>query len=130
MNEVTKIENNDIMSKFQKTENILNDVQNIIEISQKEAYHAVNTILSQRNWLIGYRIAEEELVGENRAEYGVEIIKRLSKELTDKYGKGYDRSNLYHCLRFYRAFPEIVDTVCRQSQTVDKDLGIPPRIFL
>ena len=30
MNEVTKIENNDIMSKFQKTENILNDVQNII----------------------------------------------------------------------------------------------------
>ena len=31
------------------------------------------------------------------------------------YGKGYDRSNLYHCLRFYKAFPGIVDTVCRQS---------------
>ena len=99
-----KIENNDIMNKFQKTENILNDVQNIIEVSQKEAYRAVNTILSQRNWLIGYRIAEEELAGEDRAEYGVEIIKKLSKELTDKYGKGYDRSNLYHCVRFYKAF--------------------------
>ncbi len=56
MNEVTKIENNDIMSKFKKTDNILNDVQNIIEVSQKEAYRAVNTILSQRNWLIGYRM--------------------------------------------------------------------------
>lgn len=115
MNEVAKIENNDIMSKFEKTDNILNDVQNIIEVSQKEAYHAVNTILSQRNWLIGYRIAEEELSGENRAEYGVEIIKKLSKKLTDKYGKGYDRSNLYHYLRFYKAFPKIVDTTCRQS---------------
>ena len=115
MNDALKIENNDIMNKFQKTENILNDVQNIIEVSQKEAYRAVNTILSQRNWLIGYRIAEEELAGEDRAEYGVEIIKKLSKELTDKYGKGYDRSNLYHCVRFYKAFPEIVDTLCRQS---------------
>lgn len=94
---------------------ILNDVQKIIEVSQKEAYRSVNTILSQRNWLIGYRIAEEELAGENRAEYGVEIIKRLSKDLTKKYGKGYDRSNLYHCLRFYKAFPQIVDTTCRQS---------------
>lgn len=51
MNDALKIENNDIMNKFQKTENILNDVQNIIEVSQKEAYRAVNTILSQRNWL-------------------------------------------------------------------------------
>ena len=70
MNDALKIENNDIMNKFQKTENILNDVQNIIEVSQKEAYRAVNTILSQRNWLIGYRIAEEGLLGEDRAEYG------------------------------------------------------------
>ena len=81
MNDALKIENNDIMNKFQKTENILNDVQNIIEVSQKEAYRAVNTILSQRNWLIGYRIAEEELAGEDRAEYGVEIIKKLSNFL-------------------------------------------------
>ena len=83
MNDVTKIENNDFMSKYQKTENIVEDVRNIIEVSQKEAYRAVNTILSQRNSLIGYRIAEEELAGEGRAEYGVEIIKRLSRELTD-----------------------------------------------
>lgn len=69
----------------------------------------------QRNWLIGYRIAEEGLDGSDRAEYGTNIIKMLSKELTLKYGKGYDRSNLYHYLRFYKAFPEIVDTVCRQS---------------
>ena len=115
MNEVISSVNTSIMDNFQKTDNILNDVQNIIEVSQKEAYRFVNTILSQRNWLIGYRIAEEELGNEDRAEYGAEVIKRLSKELTIKYGKGYDKSNLYHCLKFYKAFPEIIDTVCRQS---------------
>lgn len=115
MNELIKNENNDIMGIYQKSENILYDVQNIIETSQRQAYHAVDTILVQRNWLIGYRIADEGMNGSERAEYGVNTIKMLSKELTFKYGKGYDRSNLYHYLRFYKAFPEIIDTVCRQS---------------
>lgn len=79
MNEVTNSVNNIIMNNYRKTDNILNDVHNIIEVSQKEAYRAVNTMLSQRNWLIGYRIAEEELAGEERAEYGAEVIKKLSK---------------------------------------------------
>ena len=115
MNEITKIENNVIMNKFQRTENIFNDVQNIIEVSQKEAYRAVNTILSQRNWLIGHRIAEEELAGENRAEYGANIIKKLSKELTEKYGKGFTKTNLYSFYRFYKCFPEIFHTSCGKS---------------
>ena len=89
MNEVMNSVNNVIMDNFHKTDNILNDVQTIIEVSQKEAYRSVNTILSQRNWLIGYRIAEEELAGEERAEYGAEVIKKLSRELTKRYGKGY-----------------------------------------
>ena len=89
MNENMNSVNNAIMNNFEKTDNILNDVQNIIEVSQKEAYRTVNMILTQRNWLIGYRIAEEELAGEERAEYGAEVIKRLSRKLTTKYGKGY-----------------------------------------
>ena len=87
----------------------------IIESLQKAAYQAVNTLLVQRNWLIGYRIAEEELGGDERSEYGLKVIKEISKELTQRYGKGYDRSNLYHYLKFYKTFPEIVDTACRQS---------------
>lgn len=115
MNVVTKMDHNDIMNNFQKTDNILNDVQNIIEISQKESYRVVNTILSQRNWLIGYRIAEEELAGENRAEYGANIIKNLSKELTQKYGKGFTKTNLYSFYRFYKCFPEIFHSVSGKS---------------
>ena len=51
------------------------DIINIIDLSQKQAYQAVNTALVYRNWLIGYRIVEEELKGENRSEYGTKVIK-------------------------------------------------------
>ena len=115
MNELIKNENNDIMGIYQKSENILYDVQNIIETSRRQAYHAVDTILSQRNWLIGYRIAEEELQGEGRAEYGLNVIKELSKELTGKYGKGFTKTNLYNFYSFYRYFPKIFHTPCGKS---------------
>ena len=114
-NKLQNVGQNSIMGNFVKTDDILKDMCGIIESSQKAAYQAVNTLLVQRNWLIGYRIAEEELGGEERSEYGLKIIKKISKELTQLYGKGYDRSNLYHCLKFYKTFPQIVDTVCRQS---------------
>ena len=114
-NSIVNMRQDILMASYNKTDDILKDMCGIIESTQKMAYKAVNAALIQRNWLIGYRIAEEELQGEVRSEYGVQVIKSLSKELTELYGKGYDRSNLYHCLRFYKMFPEIVDTVCRQS---------------
>jgi predicted nuclease of restriction endonuclease-like (RecB) superfamily len=115
MNELQRNEYTDIMENYQKSDNILNDIQIIIETSQKEAYRTVDIILTRRNWLIGYRIAEEELGGENRAEYGAKIIKKLSKELTEQYGKGFTKSNLYSFYAFYRAYPEIFQTVSGKS---------------
>ena len=90
----------------------------IIESSQKAAYQAVNIALVQRNWLLEYRIAEEELGGQERSEYGLQVIKKLSKELTNRYGKGYDRGTLYRCLKFYKMFPEIVATLGQQSGAI------------
>jgi len=92
---------------YQKTDDVLKDVQHIIDSSQKSAYHAVNLILLRRNWLIGKRIAEEELEGNDRAEYGARIIKLLSKKLTEQYGKGYTKTNLYNFVSFYEFYPEI-----------------------
>ena len=109
---------NSIMDNFVKTDDILKDMCGIIESSQKAAYQAVNITLVQRNWMIGYRIAEEEFGGEKRSEYGLQIIKKLSKELTNLYGKGYDRGTLYRCLRFYKMFPEIVASLRQQSRTI------------
>ena len=116
-----KLENNgqnSFMDHFVKTDDILKDMCGIIESSQKSAYQAVNIALIQRNWLLGYRIAEEELSGDERSEYGLKVISEISKKLTKRYGRGYDRSNLYHYLKFYKTFPRIVDTLRRQSGVV------------
>lgn len=103
--ETEKLNTNSMIIKYQNTDNVLEDVCSIINSARDYAYQAVNIALVERNWLIGYRIAEEELKGKDRAEYGTEIIKKLSKELTKEYGKGFDRSNLYRFLNFYKNFP-------------------------
>ena len=103
------------MTNFTKTEDILNDMRGIIDSARRSAYQAVNAALVQRNWLIGYRIAEEELKGDRRESYGAEIIKKLSKELTEEYGKGFTKTNLYNFYSFYKAYPDIFHTVSGKS---------------
>lgn len=93
--------------KYVKTGSVFEDACNIIETAQKVAYSAVNLTLVHRNWLLGKRIVEEELNGESRAEYGAEVIKKLSKDLNAQYGKGYTKTNLYNFYSFYKMYPEI-----------------------
>ncbi|AIZ56714.1 hypothetical protein Mpt1_c08370 [Candidatus Methanoplasma termitum] len=97
------------------TSNILDDAKQIIEDSRRTAYRAVNTALVQRNWLLGKRIAEEELHGDRKTDYGKDIINKLSKELTYLYGKGYSESNLYYFTQFYKIYPDIFHSACGQS---------------
>lgn len=114
-NKLIKTEQNSLMNNFVKTDDILKDMCSIIEHAKDNAYRAVNSILIQRNWLIGYRIAEEELQGADRAEYGAGIIAKLAKELTAEYGKGFTKSNLYNFYSFYKAFPKIFHSMSGKS---------------
>lgn len=98
----------DLIIDVEQTDNIINDLTNIIRVSQENAYKAINKCLIYRNWLIGYRIAVEELKGENRAEYGAKIIKNLSNELTEIYGEGFSKTNLYSFYSFYKMFPSLI----------------------
>ena len=93
--------------KYVKTGSVFEDACNIIETAQKVAYSAVDLTLVHRNWLLGKRIADEELNGESRAEYGAEVIKKLSKDLNAQYGRGYTKTNLYNFYSFYKMYPEI-----------------------
>ena len=107
--------NNNSIIKYSKTENVFTDICSIIESARDYAFQSVNIALVERNWLIGYRIAEEELKGQDRANYGTEIIKKIAKELTKEYGKGFDSRNLYYFLNFYKTFPNILNAVSSKS---------------
>ena len=88
---------------------LLADARAIIEGAREGAYRAINAALVQRNWLLGKRIAEEELKGE-RAEYGRRVVKELAEALTAEFGKGFDAANLYKFVEFFKAFP-ILDSL-------------------
>lgn len=87
--------------------NLLADARLIIDESRKAAYRAVNVVMLQRNWLLGKRIHEEILGGKDRADYGAEVVKNLSKKLTEIYGKGFNKNNLYGFVSFYKIFPTL-----------------------
>lgn len=104
------------LALYKNSGNLLGDVQGIIDSARQEAFRSINIAMVQRNWLLGKRISEEILLGENRAEYGSEVIKKLSKELTDIYGKGFTKSYLYNFTRFYKAFPNIFQSLIGKSE--------------
>ena len=101
---------------YVKTTDLFADAQQIIEATKEYAYRSVNIAMLQRNWYLGKRISEEILNGEDRAEYSAETIITLSKQLTEIYGKGFSKNNLYRNLQFYRLFPQIFPTVMGKSE--------------
>lgn len=82
------------------------DVKKLLLQSRLHAVSAINDIMSKTYWQIGKRIFEQEQNGENRAEYGSFLIKRLSAELAETFGDGFSVANLKNFRRFYISYPE------------------------
>lgn len=94
---------------------LFNRASNIIEQARETAYRQVNEALVKRNWKLGKLISDGELNGQDRAIYGVAIIKALSKRLSAAYGKGFTKTNLYNYFNFYKMFPKIFHAVSGKS---------------
>ena len=89
---------------------LFSDACRIIEQAQEAAYRSVNVMLIKRNWLLGMRI-QHEVLKDKRAEYGERVVVNLAKSLTDKYGRGFKKSNLYLFVSFYQGHPEFFQSV-------------------
>ena len=94
--------------------NYVVEIKEILSNARKRAYSAVNSAMVEAYWNIGKRIVEEEQDGKERAEYGKEIIKKLSKELTTEFGKGFSERTLWEIKQFYLIFIDFekLRTVC------------------
>lgn len=86
--------------------NYINEIKKILKNARQKAYTAVNSAMVEAYWEIGRRIVEEEQRGKERAEYGKEIVKNLSKELTEEFGKGFSRRTLWEMRKLYVYFSD------------------------
>ena len=98
--------------KIIKNDTLFDDISSLIIESRSLVAYTVNSALTILNWRIGNRI-KEDILKSKRAQYGEEIISTLSKQLTQVYGKGWSKQQLWNCLYTVETFPDfqIVSTL-------------------
>ncbi|MBN2857230.1 MAG: DUF1016 family protein [Candidatus Delongbacteria bacterium] len=80
---------------------MLQGVRNLIDEARRVSVRKINSIMTATYWEIGRRIVEYEQKGSDRAEYGKEVIKKLSFDLTVKFGRGFGVANISQMRKFY-----------------------------
>ncbi|MCF2612738.1 PDDEXK nuclease domain-containing protein [Fusobacterium perfoetens] len=83
---------------------VYTEISNLLKEARKSIVSNINTTMTKTYFLIGKRIVEEEQNGNERAVYGENLIKTLSKRLTEEFGKGFSVTNLKQMKSFYIAY--------------------------
>jgi len=86
----------------------------LLDAARQAAARSVNALMTASYWEIGRRIVEFEQGGTERAEYGEGLLKRLSADLTTRFGRGFPERNLEQMRLFYLGWP-ISQTVSGES---------------
>jgi hypothetical protein len=81
------------------------DLRSLIDTTRLRVARTVNAELVMLYWEIGSRI-RRDILCDARAEYGIQIVSTLSRQLTAEYGAGFSRQNLFHMIRFVEAWPQ------------------------
>ena len=85
---------------------LFQDIQQLIVETRAGVATTVNAGLTLLYWRVGERIRREVLL-EERAEYGKQILQTVSAKLTSDYGRGWSERNLAYMVRFAEVFPKI-----------------------
>lgn len=83
---------------------IYEEIKNLLTSARNSITSTINSTMAKTYFLIGKRIVEEEQNGNERAEYGDELIKNLSLRLTKDFGKGFSKTNLKQMKSFYLVY--------------------------
>ncbi len=81
------------------------DVRQLIEQSRQQVALAVNAELTLLYWNVGRRI-NQDVLGNQRADYGQQVVKTLAGQLAETYGKGWGEKQLRQCMQFAAVFPD------------------------
>lgn len=88
-------------------EELIQNVGIALQNGRQNIVHAVNTTIVHTYWQIGKHIIEYEQKGNERAEYGSDLLNRLSSDLTLRYGAGFSRSNVFYIRKLYLTYQKI-----------------------
>lgn len=84
----------------------IQEIKQILAQARQRSYQAINTAMVEAYWRIGEKIVLEEQNGKDRADYGKAIIKTISKELSNEFGRGFSERNVRNFRQFYLTFPD------------------------
>ncbi|OOG74128.1 YhcG family protein [Flavobacterium sp. A45] len=114
------------MSEELKNKALFSQVAELLQNARQQVLRTVNSTMVYTYFEIGRMIVEEEQNGKDRAEYGKQLLKGLSDQLTNEFGKGFSLRNLEQIRKFYLIYSKS-ETVLRifniqKTQTVSAEL--------
>ena len=97
------------------TSTLLGDVKQLIVSAKQHTFQAVNAQMTLLYWQVGHTIASQVL-GHERASYGQQVVDALAIELSQEFGKGWSKRNLFQMIKFSEVFSDvqIVQTLSAQ----------------
>lgn len=94
---------------------VLGEVVELLSAARRASARAVNALMTATYWEMGRRIVESEQRGAKRADYGKELIARLSADLTKRFGRGFSERNLEQMRLMYLTW-RISQTLSAKSE--------------
>lgn len=106
------------------------DIVALLEAARRAAARSVNALMTASYWEIGRRIVEFEQGGKDRADYGQALLKRLSADLSARFGRGFGVDSLESMRLFYKTYPPLTisESLIRKLPAGTLDIKSEPSI--
>ena len=93
------------LMKYAESADLYSKISNLITAKKYTVSRAVNSAIVFLYWEIGETICKD-ILQNHKAEYGKNIINEVAKQLSQNYGKGFDRTAIFRMVQFYQEFPD------------------------
>lgn len=116
------------MSKDLHNKVLFQQVVELLQNARQQVLRTVNSTMTYTYFEIGRIIVEEEQSGKDRAEYGKQILKGLSEQLTNEFGKGFSVDNLQNMRKLYLTYSnyETMSSISENENTISETVS---RVF-
>jgi len=111
--------------KTTEYERVLSGVVELVDVARRASARVVNTLMTATYWEIGRRIVEHEQAGQKRAGYGEEVVRKLSEDLSRRFGRGFGPAQVAAMRQFHLTFtlPDNFQSVIGKSEILQSTIG-------